>query len=345
MKAGTCVVFLGPSLGLAEAKKCVAARFEPPARRGDIWRAIERRPRAIALIDGLFESVPSVCHQELLDAMDAGIAVFGASSMGALRASELDAFGMRGVGQVYTWLKEGTVEDDAEVALLHADAEHDFRPLSVPLVNVRALCLEAVRRRVVSAEVSERILETAQATHYRRRHWPDVIAEVPKLSDATRSRLLTLTRSPGVDVKAEDARECLGELRRSSARAGDVRTATVRASILRRRQRQEARRGEEAAGSGDDAMATDGTRRLLVAAWARSMGLRPDTSELARWQRHFEEAGADRGEARRFAEDAALDALAVRHAARLVPSGPEAHEGLRFQQLSSARARGSARNR
>ena len=33
---------------------------------GDVWRALEDEPRAIALIDGVFEHVPSVWHHELV---------------------------------------------------------------------------------------------------------------------------------------------------------------------------------------------------------------------------------------------------------------------------------------
>ena len=85
------VAFLGPSLPAREAK---GFHLLPPARQGDIWRALGLRPRAIALIDGLFEAQPSVWHREILDALDAGIPVVGGASMGALRAVELEAFGM-----------------------------------------------------------------------------------------------------------------------------------------------------------------------------------------------------------------------------------------------------------
>src|SRR5205823_8696241 len=68
------VAFLGPSLPAAEARGTVL----PPARKGDVWRALVRyRPAAIALIDGVFESEPSVWHHEILDALDAGVRVFG----------------------------------------------------------------------------------------------------------------------------------------------------------------------------------------------------------------------------------------------------------------------------
>src|SRR5439155_10243500 len=73
--APVIVAFLGPSLPAAQAPRGVT--LLPPARQGDVWRAMRLKPRAIALIDGVFESQPSVWHHEILDALDAGIAVLG----------------------------------------------------------------------------------------------------------------------------------------------------------------------------------------------------------------------------------------------------------------------------
>ena len=147
------VAFLGPSLPAREAK---GFHLLPPARQGDVWRALGLRPRAIALIDGVFEAQPSVWHREILDALDAGVPVVGGASMGALRAAELRTLGMTGVGRIFRWYRDGTVIDDAEVALLHADAEHGYRALTVPLVNVRwsaQRCLppRAAKFRIIAA--------------------------------------------------------------------------------------------------------------------------------------------------------------------------------------------------
>ena len=113
--ADALVVFLGPSLSEEEAQALVPCRVLPPAGQGDVWRALSLRPRAIALVDGVFEAQPSVWHHELLAALDAGVAVFGGGSMGALRAAELVDHGMVGVGQVFEAYRRGELVDDAEV--------------------------------------------------------------------------------------------------------------------------------------------------------------------------------------------------------------------------------------
>ena len=123
------VAFLGPSLPQDQAKTFGDAILLPPARRGDIVRAInEHDPEIILIIDGYFEQVPSVWHKEILWALSQGRTVAGAASMGALRAAELDQFGMLGVGRIYQAYSCGTFapfdeafEDDDEVAVLLLD--------------------------------------------------------------------------------------------------------------------------------------------------------------------------------------------------------------------------------
>jgi hypothetical protein len=101
-------LFSGPTLPPREAEARLDALCLPPARQGDIWRAVRaHRPAAIGLIDGVFLDAPAVWHREILWALSEGVHVFGAASMGALRAAELDGFGMRGVGRIYAAYRNG----------------------------------------------------------------------------------------------------------------------------------------------------------------------------------------------------------------------------------------------
>jgi len=129
------VVFLGPSLCRARAEEILQAEWRPPARRGDVYRAAQEGARIIVLIDGVFFQDSSVAHKEVIYALDAGSRVLGASSMGALRASELDVYGMEGVGLIYQAYKNGRLVSDDEVALTFDPFA--FEPRSEPLVNIR----------------------------------------------------------------------------------------------------------------------------------------------------------------------------------------------------------------
>jgi hypothetical protein len=136
------LVYLGPSLALDKAKAILPeAVYRPPAKQGDILSdVVNLRPAIILLIDGEFQQNLSVWHKELVYALQyPGVnAIYGAASMGALRAAELDFLGMIGVGQIYRWYQDGTTEDDAEVVLSYLERDGVYHALSVPLVNIRA---------------------------------------------------------------------------------------------------------------------------------------------------------------------------------------------------------------
>ena len=163
----TAVVFTGPTLPAAEAAAVLPCVAVPPARQGDVWRAvIAHRPVAIGLIDGVFLHEPAVWHRELLWALDQGVHVFGAASMGALRAAELAPFGMRGVGRVFEALRDGAwpgfdgaFEDDDEVAVVHAPAELGAAALSDAMVDLRDTLLAAEAAGVIGMSARDALAE------------------------------------------------------------------------------------------------------------------------------------------------------------------------------------------
>ena len=112
------IVFLGPSLELSGAEKILPAEYRPPAKRGDLLAAAGRGATIIGLIDGVFHQESAVAHREILAAIKKGVKVVGASSMGALRAAEMDTLGMVGIGEIYRMYKSGELESDDEVALV-----------------------------------------------------------------------------------------------------------------------------------------------------------------------------------------------------------------------------------
>lgn len=199
------VVFAGPTLprepGPDWRELLDACDVRPPARRGDVLAALAHHPRAIVLLDGYYFTVPSVTHKELLYALDAGVRVIGAASLGALRAAELAPFGMEGVGAVFEGYQTGALEGDDEVALLHAPAEHGYRPITVALVEVR----HALARLSVDAAA---LISDLKNLSFLDRH-PSRVAELSRrhLGDAAAAELLQwLSRE---SVKREDARKAL----------------------------------------------------------------------------------------------------------------------------------------
>jgi len=178
VNARDIVVFLGPSLALDDARRILPARYLGPARCGDVLRARRLAPRAIALVDGVFASSPATWHKEILLALEDGIAVYGASSMGALRAAELAPCGMVGVGLIYEAYRDGVYTDDDEVALLHGPARSDYRELSEAMVNIRATVAHAVACGIITTESAGRVIRSAKATFYQERSLAAAIDQV-----------------------------------------------------------------------------------------------------------------------------------------------------------------------
>jgi hypothetical protein len=163
------VVFCGPTIAAAEVRRELEASIRPPAQRGDVLGAALGEPDAIVLIDGYFDRVPSVWHKEILWAMAQGIHVFGASSMGALRAAELAAFGMVGVGEIFEAFQRGELEDDDEVTVAHGDLDSRYRPASEAMVNIRWTLRAAERSGILSAATRLELEKRAKQLPYDQR--------------------------------------------------------------------------------------------------------------------------------------------------------------------------------
>lgn len=146
-------IFTGPTISATEAGRELKAIYLPPAAEGDVYRVALERPRAIGIIDGYFQSVPAVRHKEILWAMSRGIHVFGCASIGALRAAELAPFGMEGVGTVFQLYRDGVLEDDDEVAIVHGPADLGYPVCSEAMVNIRQTLAQGRRRGIISDKV------------------------------------------------------------------------------------------------------------------------------------------------------------------------------------------------
>jgi hypothetical protein len=210
----SAVVFTGPTLSAADAAAELDARYLPPVAQGDVYRATLQRPQAIGIVDGYFERVPSVWHKEILWALSQGIHVFGAASMGALRAVELAPFGMRGVGWIYEAYQSGSLEADDEVAVAHGPAESGYRISSEALVNVRRTLERAELEGVISDATRAAVVRAARELYYPDRAYRRFLADAER-AGAPRSELDALRAwlpSGRVDQKRDDAIAMLREM-------------------------------------------------------------------------------------------------------------------------------------
>jgi len=202
------VIFVGPSLPVNEARQVLDAVYLPPAVQSDLLSAVTtHQPDVIGLIDGEFNQSLSVWHKEILYALERGVRVYGASSMGALRAAETDVFGMVGVGEIYRQFASGELTDDDEVALEHSDAEHAFLPLSEPMVNIRATLRRAVAEGVLHEEWHDRLIALAKSRHFPDRNYPDLFRQASEagIPRTTLDGLRAFVAASAVDLKRADA--------------------------------------------------------------------------------------------------------------------------------------------
>lgn len=200
-------LFLGPTLRPEDVPASLGATCLAPVAQGDVYRAGLLRPRAIGIVDGYFSGAPSVWHKEILWALTQGIHVFGSASMGALRAAELHSFGMRGIGRIFEDYRDGILEDDDEVAVVHGPAELGYAQLSEPMVNIRATLARAEGEGVL-IEGTRRDLEAiAKSLFFPERLWHAVLEEgkLLGLPGAELAGLAQWLKTGRVDQKRDDA--------------------------------------------------------------------------------------------------------------------------------------------
>lgn len=205
------IVYTGLSLPFDEAKEILDSRkgteviYKRPIQRGNLSLALKENPDIIAIIDGVFHQNSAVGHKEILNAINKGVNVYGASSMGALRASELDSLGMIGVGYCYRQYASGNVDSDDEVAVM-LDGE-SLEALSVPLISMRYVFDNAADENIIDESEKEELLNIAKKTFYPKRNYADTLAK-SSLDNDKKEKLVDFIRQ-SKDIKKEDAKELL----------------------------------------------------------------------------------------------------------------------------------------
>ncbi|MFJ4622325.1 TfuA-like protein [Streptomyces sp. NPDC088812] len=206
----TIHVFTGPTLSRSDpALNVPGMRVLPPARHGDLFDAEIAAGDTVLLIDGVYHQAPALRHKEILAALGRGIMVIGAASIGALRAAELDRFGMAGIGAVYTAYAEGKITGDDEVAVGQTpDGGH--RALTWPVVNLRHVLGLARAAGVLDDQRACGLLEALRAVFYPQRTMAAVRAVCRRRGEADFARWLDEHRA---------REEHFGDLKRADALA------------------------------------------------------------------------------------------------------------------------------
>lgn len=202
------LVFVGPSLSHCECSQLLDADFLPPARRGSLNSIAPGR--VVAVIDGELPPESFLPDCEILDALGRGVTLYGAASVGALRASAFANRGMRGVGWVYDQYIAGKITGLDEIAVIYDPLS--LRRLSVPLVDIRFWLDGLIAASRTTPDEARNALEELRRLPVFDR---DVVAIKKSLHGLLRQNVVqkeleTMTAFP--DVKRNDARILLGLL-------------------------------------------------------------------------------------------------------------------------------------
>ena len=183
-------VFAGPSLTGWEPLAWLQHAMLPPIRYGESparLPGIESGGWHVAIIDGEFGQSLAVNVTENRAVLAAGNVVIGGASMGALRAVECEPLGMRAVGWIAEQYRTGALWADDEVALTYLPGdENKYRPITIPLINLRWLFMHVLKFAPARAAA---LSEACALVHFRERT-PDRVAAVLESVDSAAAELV-----------------------------------------------------------------------------------------------------------------------------------------------------------
>ncbi|MFJ1936547.1 TfuA-like protein [Kitasatospora sp. NPDC088160] len=186
--------------------------MHPPVRHGDLRGPAIGDRDTVVIIDGLYHQTPALRHKEILAAMGRGVTVVGAASIGALRAAELQPYGMIGVGAVFRAYLSGEIDGDDEVAVGQEPAGRQ-RALTWPLVNLRHVLRIARDEGAADEQTCTGLLDALRSVYYPQRSTAAVLAVLRREGAAPLAHWLRLRRGDNPhfgDVKRLDALEAIG---------------------------------------------------------------------------------------------------------------------------------------
>jgi TfuA protein len=190
------IIFVGPSLSLQKARKIFDADYRGPAKKGDLLGlsasslvSLKNQPNAInfvGLIDGLFlQDYPPTPIEVFQLLSNKNFRVVGGASIGALRAVELEKFGMVGIGKIFELFKSGTTNADDEVAVTFHPGD-GVSIQSEAMIDIRFNLFIAHKKNIITKRTKHIIAKTAKSIYFPYRNYSNVIEETrtkfPELS-------------------------------------------------------------------------------------------------------------------------------------------------------------------
>lgn len=152
------------------------ADYRPPARKGDFLKIANEQNDVgfVGFIDGVFlQDYPPTPIEVYSLLKKNKVTVAGAASLGALRAVELEKFGMIGIGRIFELYKSGRLESDDEVAVTFSD--QDYKLQSEALIDIRYTLYWAVKQGIISRDTKDVLVKTAKQIYFPSRNYDEIM--------------------------------------------------------------------------------------------------------------------------------------------------------------------------
>jgi hypothetical protein len=195
MSVGRPIIFIGPSLNHDKARRIFQADYRAPAKKGDLMMLLTsysnstEEPNStnfVGLVDGLFlQDYPPTPIEVYQLLSNKNFHVVGGASIGALRAIELEKFGMVGIGKIFELFRNGATDADDEVAVtFQQGAGEDIQ--SEAMIDIRFNLFVACRKQIITDRVKRAIAKTAKSIYFPYRNYTHVLEQTrldfPELS-------------------------------------------------------------------------------------------------------------------------------------------------------------------
>ena len=170
------VIFLGPSLTHEKARKILDAEYKPPAKKGDFLKFATKTNvlTVVGLVDGYFlQDYPPSPIEVYQLIMRKNTVVIGSASLGALRAVELEKFGMIGVGKIFELYKRGTINADDEVAVTFTQEAQSLQ--SEAMIDIRFNLFIAERKGIIDKITKKTVARVAKSVYFPYRNYGDIL--------------------------------------------------------------------------------------------------------------------------------------------------------------------------
>lgn len=170
------IVYLGPTLSRDEAIKILDADYRDPAKKGDflmLSRDSDEK-KYVGFVDGVFlhDYPPSPIEVYHL-ATRKNIELIGAASLGALRAVELEKFGMKGIGKIFELYRNGIIDADDEVAVTFVRENNILQ--SEAMIDIRFNLFLAYKKGIITNQTKKRFAKIAKNIYFPFRNYEDII--------------------------------------------------------------------------------------------------------------------------------------------------------------------------